>query len=102
MKKQLKKQKQKEQIFSLAEDANSKIIKNRIILSQINNYNKYIEFIKSFMKKCSEKNKLQDKSKTNISNISTIKNELNNLKSKIKTNNEMLKSEIDKLGQKYE
>ena len=102
MKKQLKKQKQKEQIFSLAEDANSKIIKNRIILSQINNYNKYIEFIKSFMKKCSEKNKLQDKSKTNISNISIIKNELNNLKSKIKTNNEMLKSEIDKLGQKYE
>ena len=102
MKKQLKKQKQKEQIFSLAEDANSKIIKNRIILSQINNYNKYIELIKSFMKKCSEKNKLQDKSKTNISNISIIKNELNNLKSKIKTNNEMLKSEIDKLGQKYE
>ena len=102
MKKQLKKQKQKEQIFSLAEDANSKIIKNRIILSQINNYNKYIEFIKSFMKKCSEKNKLQDKSKTNISNISIINNELNNLKSKIKTNNEMLKSEIDKLGQKYE
>ena len=102
MKKQLKKQKQKEQIFSLAEDANSKIIKNRIILSQINNYNKYIEFIKSFMKKCSEKNKLQDKSKTNISNISIIKNELNNIKSKIKTNNEMLKSEIDKLGQKYE
>ena len=102
MKKQLKKQKQKEQIFSLAEDANSKIIKNRIILSQINNYNKYIEFIKSFMKKCSEKNKLQDKSITNISNISIIKNELNNLKSKIKTNNEMLKSEIDKLGQKYE
>ena len=102
MKKQLKKQKQKEQIFSLAEDANSKIIKNRIILSKINNYNKYIEFIKSFMKKCSEKNKLQDKSKTNISNISIIKNELNNLKSKIKINNEMLKSEIDKLGQKYE
>jgi hypothetical protein len=54
------------------------------------------------MKKCSEKNKLQDKSITNISNISIIKNELNNLKSKIKTNNEMLKSEIDKLGQKYE
>jgi len=42
MKKTIKKQKKKLQIFSLAEDVNDKMIKNRIIYTQINNYNKYI------------------------------------------------------------
>ena len=57
MKKLSKKQKQKEKIFSLAEDATSKIIKNKIISSQISDCNKHIEFIKSFIKKLSENNK---------------------------------------------
>ena len=101
MKKLSKKQKQKEKIFSLAEDATSKIIKNKIISFQINNYNKHIEFIKSFMKKLSENNKLNNKSTQNITNISLVKNELNNFITNIKSNIELLKSENNKLEQKY-
>ena len=101
MKKLSKKQKQKEKIFSLAEDATSKIIKNKIISSQISNYNKHIEFIKSFIKKLSENNKLNNKSTQNITNISLVKNELNNFIENIKSNIELLKSENNKLEQKY-
>ena len=101
MKKLSKKQKQKEKIFSLAEDATSKIIKNKIISSQINNYSKHIEFIKSFIKKLSENNKLNNKSNQNITNISLVKNELNNFITNIKSNIELLKSENNKLEQKY-
>ena len=101
MKKLTKKQKQKEQIFSLAEDATSKIIKNKIISSQISNYNKHIEFIKSFIKKLSENNKLNNKSTQNITSISLVKNELNNFIKNIKSNIELLKSENNKLEQKY-
>ena len=101
MKKLSKKQKQKEEIFSLAEDATSKIIKNKIISSQINNYSKHIEFIKSFIKKLSENNKLNNKSTQNITSISLVKNELNNFIENIKSNIELLKSENNKLEQKY-
>ena len=101
MKKLSKKQKQKEKIFSLAEDATSKIIKNKIISFQINNYNKHIEFIKLFMKKLSENNKLYNKSTQNITNMSLVKNELNNFITNIKSNIELLKSENNKLEQKY-
>ena len=101
MKKLSKKQKQKEKIFSLAEDATSKIIKNKIISFQINNYSKHIEFIKSFIKKLSENNKLNNKSNQNITNISLVKNELNNFIANIKSNIELLKSENNKLEQKY-
>ena len=101
MKKLSKKQKQKEEIFSLAEDATSKIIKNKIISSQISNYNKHIEFIKSFIKKLSENNKLNNKSTQNITSISLVKNELNNFIANIKSNIELLKSENNKLEQKY-
>ena len=101
MKKLSKKQKQKEKIFSLAEDATSKIIKNKIISFQINNYSKHIEFIKSFIKKLSENNKLNNKSNQNITNISLVKNELNNFITNIKSNIELLKSENNKLEQKY-
>ena len=101
MKKLSKKQKQKEKIFSLAEDATSKIIKNKIISSQISNYNKHIEFIKSFIKKLSENNKLNNKSTQNNTSISLVKNELNNFIENIKSNIELLKSENNKLEQKY-
>ena len=101
MKKLSKKQKQKEEIFSLAEDATSKIIKNKIISSQISNYNKHIEFIKSFIKKLSENNKLNNKSTQNNTSISLVKNELNNFIENIKSNIELLKSENNKLEQKY-
>ena len=101
MKKLSKKQKQKEKICSLAEDATSKIIKNKIISSQISNYNKHIEFIKSFIKKLSENNKLNNKSTQNNTSISLVKNELNNFIANIKSNIELLKSENNKLEQKY-
>ena len=101
MKKLSKKQKQKEKIFSLAEDATSKIIKNKIISSQIINYSKYLEFIKSFINKLSANNKLNDKSINNITNVSLIKNELNSFIFNLKCNIELLKSENNKLEKKY-
>ena len=102
MKKSSKKQKQKEKIFSLAEDATSKIIKNRLISWQINNYNKHIELIKSFMNKFSENNKLTDNSSKNNNNSHFIKNEFNTFFSDLKSNIELLKSEIKKIKKKYE
>ena len=103
MKKTSKKQKQKEKIISLAEDATSKIIKNRIISSQINNYNKHIELIKSFMETYSKNNKLTDNgtSKNNNDN-SFIKKEFDKFLIELKNNIEFLKTETNKIRQKYE
>ena len=103
MKKLTKKKLQKEQIIILAEDATSKIIKNRIIISQIDNYNKQIEAIKLFMKKCSKNKKIIDNndSKNSVNNlfiISEFEKFIRNLKNKI----EFLKSEISKVKQKYD
>ena len=103
MKKLSKKQKQKNQIFSLAEKATVNIIKNRIILSHINHYKHHIELIKSFISKCSEKNKLTDiASKKSNSDISFIKNELEIIFTELKNNIELLKKETNKIRQKYE
>ena len=103
MKKLTKKKLQKEQIIILAEDATSKIIKNRLIISQIDNYNKQIEVIKLFMKKCSKNKKIIDNnnSKNSVNNlfiISEFEKFIRNLKNKI----EFLKSEISKIKQKYD
>ena len=102
MKKSSKIKKRKQQIFSLAEDAELKIIKNRIISSQINNYNKYIESIKSFIDKCSEKNKITEFNSKNKDNVSYIKKECKNFLSGLKNNIINLKSEINKIRQKYD
>ena len=102
MKKLSKKQKQKEQIISLAENATSKIIKNRLILSQIDNYSKHIELIKTFMNKCSENNKITDNTSKNSNNIPFIKKEFDIYYNELKHNIESLKFETDKLKQKYE
>ena len=102
MKKSSKIKKRKQQIFSLAEDAKLKIIKNRIISSQINNYNKYIESIKSFIDKCSEKNKITKFNSKNKDNVSYIKKECKNFLSGLKNNIINLKSEINKIRQKYD
>ena len=102
MKKSTKRQKQKEKIFSLAEDATSKIIKNRLITWQINNYNKHIELIKSFMNKFSGNSKITDNSSKKLNNILFIKNEFNTFFSELKSNIEILKSDIKKIKQKYE
>ena len=103
MKKLTKKKFQKEQIVILAEDATSKIIKNRIIISQIDNYNKQIETIKLFMKKCSKNKRIIDNNniKNSVNNlfiISEFEKFIRNLKNKI----EFLKSEISKIKQKYD
>ena len=109
MKKTIKKQKKKLQIFSLAEDVNDKMIKNRIIYTQINNYNKYIELIKSFISKCSRSNKITEnlslnknksKNDNDINNI--IKQEFEFLLKNLKSNIDLLKGEINKLKQKYD
>ena len=102
MKKSSKIKKRKQQIFSLAEDAKLKIIKNRIISSQINNYNKYIESIKSFIDKCSEKNKITEFNSKNKDNVSYIKKECKNFLSGLKNNIINLKSEVNKIRQKYD
>jgi len=102
MKKSSKIKKRKQQIFSLAEDAKLKIIKNRIISSQINNYNKYIESIKSFIDKCSEKNKITEFNSKNKDNVSYIKKECKNFLSGLKSNIINLKSEVNKIRQKYD
>ena len=100
MKKTIKKQKKKLQISSLAEDATSKIIKNKIIYTQINNYNKYIEMIKSFITNSSQNNKLTENFTKNNGGI--IKNEFQNLLNTLKNNNNCLKLETKKLKQKYD
>ena len=64
MKKNLKKQKRKQQIISLAEDAKLKINLNKILSEQIDNYNIHIQMIKTFMNKFSQNKKLTE----NISN----------------------------------
>ena len=103
MKKPSKKQLQKEQIIILAEDATSKIIKNRIIISQIDNYNNQIEEIKLFMKKCSKNKKIIDNnSSKNSVNALFVSSEFEKFIRKFKNKIEFLKSEINKLRQKYE
>ena len=103
MKKTSKKQKQKEQIISLAEDATSKIIKNRIISSHISNNNKHIDLIKSFMETCYKNNKLTDNAiSKNNNDISFIKKEFNNFLNELRNNIEFLKSETSKIRQKYQ
>ena len=103
MKKPSKKQLQKEQIIILAEDATSKIIKNRIIISQIDNYNNQIEEIKLFMKKCSKNKKIiENNNPKNGVNALFITSEFEKFIRKFKNKIEFLKSEINKLRQKYE
>ena len=99
MKKIIKKQKRKEQIISLATDAKTKIYQNKILSEQINNYNKHIQMIKSFMNKYSQNNKLTE----NIPNENDkIKNEFKNYYQQLKSSVEELKEGIKKIKQKYE
>ena len=46
MKKNTKKQKRKQEIISLAENAKLRINQNKILSEQIDNYNKHIQMIK--------------------------------------------------------
>ena len=104
MKKKKKKQKRKEQILILAEEATTKINQNRILSEQIDNYNKHIQMIKTFMNKYSENNKLTEKM-TNDSggdkNI-FIKKEFQIYFQQLKHSVEELREATKKIKQKYE
>ena len=102
MKKTSKKQKRKEQIIILAEDAKEKIDQNRILSENIDNYNKHIQMIKSFMNKYSESNKITEKLQTNNNNQTTfIKDEFKNYFTQLKRSVEDLKESVKKIKQKY-
>ena len=99
MKKNTKKQKKKEQIISLAENAKTKINENKILSEQIDNYNKQILLIKTFMNKYTQNKKVTE----NIPNeIDKIKNEFKNYHQQLKKSVEELKEITKKIKQKYE
>ena len=99
MKKNSKKQKRKEQIISLATDAKTKINQNKILSEQIDNYNKHLQMIKSFMNKYSQKNVISENKPDENENI---KNEFKNYYQQLKKSVEELKEATKKIKQKYE
>ena len=102
MKKGSKKQKRKEQIIILAEDAKEKINQNRILTENIDNYNKHIQMIKSFMNKYSESNKITEKFQNNNNNKTIfIKDEFKKYFIQLKRSVEELKESTKKIKQKY-
>ena len=104
MKKNKKKQKRKEQILILAEEATTKINQNRILSEQIDNYNKHIQMIKTFMNKYSENNKLTEKMTNDNSNNKNIfiKKEFQIYFQQLKHSVEELREATKKIKQKYE
>ena len=102
MKKNTKKQKRKEQILILAEEATKKINQNKILSEQIENYNKHIQMIKSFMNKYSASNKITEKINDNTNKILFIKNEFKNYFHQLKLAVEELREATKKIKQKYE
>ena len=101
-KKNLKKQKRKEQIISLAEDAKLKIIQNRLLSEQIDNYNKHIQMIKSFMNKYTQNNKLTESISKDNNKSKFIKNEFINYYKELKKFIGDIKEATNKVKQKYE
>ena len=101
-KKNLKKQKRKEQIISLAEDAKLKINQNRILSEQIDNYNKHIQMIKSFMNKYTQNNKITENISKDNNKNKYIKNEFINYYKELKKFIGELKEATNKVKQKYE
>jgi hypothetical protein len=101
-KKNLKKQKRKEQIISLAEDAKLKINQNRILSEQIDNYNKHIQMIKSFMNKYTQNTKITESISKDNNKNKFIKNEFINYYKELKKFIGELKEATNKVKQKYE
>ena len=103
MKKSSKKQKRKEQIIILAEEAKEKINQNRILSENIDNYNKHIQMIKSFMNKYSESNKITEKIQNNNNNNKNIfiKDEFKKYFTELKQSVEELRESTKKIKQKY-
>ena len=101
-KKTLKKQKRKEQIISLAEEAKLKINQNRLLSEQIDNYNKHIQMMKSFMNKYTQNNKLTENISKDNNKIKCIKNEFINYYKELKKYIGNLKEATNKVKKKYE
>ena len=101
-KKNLKKQKRKEQIISLAEEAKLKINQNRLLSEQIDNYNKHIQMMKSFMNKYTQNNKLTENISKDNNKIKCIKNEFINYYKELKKYIGNLKEATNKVKIKYE
>ena len=100
-KKNLKKQKRKEQIISLAEDAKLRIDQNRILSEKIDNYNTHIQMIKSFMNKFNQNNKLTESILKDNNKIELIKSEFINYYKELKKFIGDLKEATNKVKQKY-
>ena len=102
-KKNLKKQKRKEEIITLAEDAKLKINQNRILSEQIDNYNMHIQMIKSFMNKYTQNTKITESiSKDNNNKNKFIKSEFINYYKELKKSIGDLREATNKVKQKYD
>ena len=100
MKKTTKKQKRKQQILALGQEATIKINQNRILSEQIDNYKKHIQMMKSFMNKYSQNKKITESLQNN--NNEFIKNEFKNYFNELKQSLDEIKESTKKLKQKYE
>ena len=100
MKKTTKKQKRKQQILALGQEATIKINQNRILSEQIDNYKKHIKMMKSFMNKYSQNKKITESLQNN--NNEFIKNEFKNYFNELKQSVDEIKESTKKLKQKYE
>lgn len=101
-KKNLKKQKRKEEIITLAEDAKLKINQNKILSEQIDNYNKHIQMIKSFMNKYTQNTKITESISKDNNKNKFIKNEFINYYKELKKSIGDLREATNKVKQKYE
>jgi len=101
-KKNLKKQKRKEEIITLAEDAKLKINQNRILSEQIDNYNKHIQMIKSFMNKYTQNAKITESISKDNNKNKFIKNEFINYYKELKKSIGDLREATNKVKQKYD
>ena len=101
-KKNDKKQKQKDQIMTLADQAKLLIGQNQYLQERINNYNKQIQMIKNFMNKISDKNKITENKTKDKNNINYIKEEYTKFYSELKQSILKQKESKKKIFQKYE
>jgi hypothetical protein len=101
-KKNLKKQKRKEEIITLAEEAKLKINQNRILSEQIDNYNKHIQMIKSFMNKYTQNAKITESKIKDSNKNKFIKNEFIIYYKELKKSIGELREATNKVKQKYE
>ena len=101
-KKNLKKQKRKEEIITLAEDAKLKINQNRILSEQIDNYNKHIQMIKSFMNKYTQNAKITESISKDNNKNKFIKNEFINYYKELKKSIGDLRESTNKVKQKFD